>query len=111
MEPDRLSGTLKALADPTRRALLQQLAQGEATVGELAAPHRLTLAAISKHLGVLARVGMVRQTRRAQWRACRLDAAPILEVAEYLQRYRQQGEESLSRLDAVALKLSQGEDG
>ncbi|GAB3470558.1 metalloregulator ArsR/SmtB family transcription factor [Kineococcus endophyticus] len=85
---DRLDTTFAALADPTRRALLAQLARGEATVNELAAPHHLTLAAVSRHLTVLETAGLVAKTRRAQWRSCRLVAGPLQEVDDWMEGYR-----------------------
>src|SRR4051794_12237887 len=99
MATDRLSDTFTALADPTRRAILARLARGEATVTELAAPFDLSLPAISKHLRVLRRAGLVAQGRRAQWRPCRLEAAPLREVADWLEHYRQFWEGSFDRLD------------
>src|SRR5437764_14689889 len=98
-EADRLSATFAALADPTRRAILARLAGGEATVSELAAPFAMTLPAVSKHLKVLQRAGLIEQGRQAQWRPCRLDAAPLKEVAEWVERYRAYWEESFDRLD------------
>lgn len=85
---DRLDATFAALADPTRRALLAQLARGEATVNELAAPHDLTLAAVSRHLKVLETAGLVAKTRQAQWRSCRLVAGPLQEVDAWMEGYR-----------------------
>jgi DNA-binding transcriptional ArsR family regulator len=95
---DPLSVTFAALADPTRRAILARLAQGEATVTELAEPFALSLPGVSKHLKVLQRAGLVRQERRAQWRPCRLDAAPLQDVDAWLERYRLGWEERLDRL-------------
>ncbi|WP_394830489.1 metalloregulator ArsR/SmtB family transcription factor [Pendulispora rubella] len=97
---DPLSLTFAALADPTRRAILARLAQGEATVNELAEPFDLRLPTISKHLKVLQRAGLVAQTRKAQWRPCRLEAAPLKEVATWVWNYREHWEESFDRLDA-----------
>jgi DNA-binding transcriptional ArsR family regulator len=88
-----------ALADPTRRAILARLAQGEATVNELAAPFALSLPAISKHLKVLQRAGLVTQGRQAQWRPCRLDPAPLRDVAAWMEPYRQLWEQRFDRLD------------
>jgi DNA-binding transcriptional ArsR family regulator len=102
MQPtvDPLSTTFAALADPTRRAMLARLAQGEATVGELAAPFDLSLPAISKHLKVLQRAGLVEQGRQAQWRPCRLSPEPLRDVADWVGQYRRHWEESFERLDA-----------
>ncbi|HWX31023.1 MAG TPA: metalloregulator ArsR/SmtB family transcription factor, partial [Steroidobacteraceae bacterium] len=97
--PDPLSITLSALADPTRRAILARLARGEAAVGELAAPFSISQPAISKHLKVLERAGLIRRRREAQWRPCRLEAAPLRDVANLLENYRRFWEESFDRLD------------
>lgn len=97
MAADQLSVTLAALADPTRRALLARLAQGEATVSELAAPFHLKLPTVSKHLKVLQRAGLVTQGRKAQWRPCRLEARPLQEVADWVEPYRQLWEERFAR--------------
>ena len=105
MASDRLSVTFGALADPTRRAILARLAQGEATVNELAAPFALKLPTVSKHLKVLQRAGLVTQERKAQWRPCRLEAAPLKDVAEWVERYRANWEESFARLDDYLLTL------
>jgi DNA-binding transcriptional ArsR family regulator len=99
MSPDRLSTTLSALADPTRRAILARLATGEATVGELAEPFPISLPGISKHLKVLERAGLIARGRTAQWRPCRLEAAALKEVADWVENYRQFWEASLDRLD------------
>jgi DNA-binding transcriptional ArsR family regulator len=99
MATDRLSTTFTALADPTRRAILARLARGEATVTELAAPFALSLPAVSKHLRVLRRAGLVAQGRRAQWRPCRLEPAPLRDAADWLERYRQFWEGRFDRLD------------
>ncbi|HEX5015017.1 MAG TPA: metalloregulator ArsR/SmtB family transcription factor [Candidatus Limnocylindrales bacterium] len=97
---DPLSTTFAALADPTRRAMLARLAQGEATVGELAAPFDLSLPAISKHLKVLQKAGLVEQGRQAQWRPCRLAPEPLRDVANWVGQYKRHWEDSLERLDA-----------
>jgi DNA-binding transcriptional ArsR family regulator len=97
--PDRLSATLAALADPTRRAILARLARGETSVKELAEPFAMSLPAVSKHLKVLERAGLIRRGRAAQWRPCRLQAGPLREVAEWLDPYRRFWGESLDRLD------------
>ena len=99
MAADDLSVTFLALADPTRRAILARLAQGEATVNELAAPFALSLPAVSKHLKVLQRAGLVTQGRQAQWRPCRLDPAPLRDVAAWMEPYRQLWEQRFDRLD------------
>ena len=99
-QPDPLSTTFAALADPTRRAMLARLAKGEATVTELAAPFELSLPAISKHLKVLQRAGLVEQGRQAQWRPCRLSPEPLRDVADWVGQYRRHWEDSFERLDA-----------
>jgi DNA-binding transcriptional ArsR family regulator len=100
METDRLSTTFAALADPTRRAILARLAGGEATVKELAAPFRMSGPAVSKHLRVLERAGLVARGREAQWRPRRLEAAPLKEVAEWAEEFRRFWDASYERLDA-----------
>lgn len=105
--PDRLDATFAALADPTRRAILARLHEGEATVNELAAPHDMSLPAISKHLKVLERAGLVTRGRDAQRRPCRLAAEPLREVAEWAETYRRHWEESFDRLDAYLRELQQ----
>jgi DNA-binding transcriptional ArsR family regulator len=104
---DRLSVTFAALADPTRRAMLARLAQGEATVNELAEPFDLTLPAVSKHLKVLQKAGLVEQTRRAQWRPCRLRPEPLREVAVWMTQYGAFLGESFDRLDVYLQRLRQ----
>jgi len=106
---DQLSITLTALADPTRRAILARLALGDATVNELAEPIKLKLPTVSKHLKVLQRAGLVAQGRKAQWRPCRLEAAPLREVAGWLEDYRRFWEESYERLDEYLEELKQAE--
>ena len=96
---DPLSTTFAALADPTRRAILARLAMGEATVGELAAPFDISLPAISKHLKVLQRAGLIEQSRQAQWRPCRLTPEPLRDLADWVAQYRRHWEESFDRLD------------
>src|SRR5437764_11974014 len=96
MEPDRLSITFAALADPTRRAILARLALGEATVTELAAPFDMSLPGISKHLKVLQRAGLIEQGRHAQWRPCRLAPGPLRNVADGGGQYRPPWEESFA---------------
>jgi DNA-binding transcriptional ArsR family regulator len=99
MSPDSLSTTFSALADPTRRAILARLISGEASVTELAQPFEMSLPAISKHLKVLERAGLITRGREAQWRPCRLQAAPLKDAADWLQHYRRFWEESFDRLD------------
>jgi DNA-binding transcriptional ArsR family regulator len=102
---DRLSSTLAALADPTRRAILARLASGETSVTELAKPFRMTLPAVSKHLKVLERAGLIARGRSAQWRPCRLDAGPMRDVAEWVQGYRRFWDESFERLDDYLIEV------
>src|ERR671919_839473 len=109
-EMDILSVTFAALADPTRRAILARLAQGEATVTELAAPFEMSLPGISKHLRVLQRAGLIEQGRQAQWRPCRLQAEPLRDVADWIGQYRQHWEESFERLDAYLRDLQHTQD-
>src|SRR5437667_12524214 len=99
MSTDRMSTTFAALADPTRRAILARLASGEASVNELAAPFEMSLPAVSKHLKVLERAGLIARGREAQWRPSRLEAGPLKEVATWVENYRQYWEESFDRLD------------
>src|SRR6266508_1035353 len=96
---DQLDRTFAALADPTRRAILARLARGEASVTELAEPFAMTLPAVSKHLKVLERAGLVARGRERQWRPARLQAGPLKEVADWAERYRRFWEESYDRLD------------
>jgi DNA-binding transcriptional ArsR family regulator len=110
MHPDPLSTTFAALADPTRRAILARLAQGEATVTELAAPFDMSLPGISKHLKVLQRAGLIEQGRQAQWRPCRLQAEPLRNVADWVGQYRRHWEESFERLDAYLRELQDSQD-
>ena len=105
MTPDRLSATFAALADPTRRAILARLASGEAAVTELGEPFDMSLPAISKHLKVLERAGLIARGREAQWRPCRLEAAPLKDVSDWVERYRRFWEERLDRLDAYLQQL------
>lgn len=104
-QPDHLSTTFAALSDPTRRAILARLATGDATVTELAAPFDLSLPAVSKHLKVLQRAGLVEQSRRAQWRPCRLTPEPLHDVARWVEQYRATWEERFDRLDAYLLEI------
>src|SRR5215216_859547 len=105
MAADHLSTTLAALADPTRRALLARLALGETSVTELAEPFSMSLTAVSKHLKVLERAGLIARGREAQWRPCRLRAGPLKEAAEWIGGYREFWEESLDRLDEYLREL------
>jgi DNA-binding transcriptional ArsR family regulator len=105
MPTDRLSLTFAALADPTRRAILARLASGEASVKELAEPFEISAPAITKHLKVLRNAGLITQGRQAQWRPCQLDAAPLHEVADFIDQYRQFWEQSLDRLDDYLKEL------
>ena len=109
MAADTLSITLSALADPTRRAILERLAEGAATVKELSAPFRISGPAISKHLRVLERAGLIARGREAQWRPCRLEAAPLQEVADWADGYRRFWEESYDRLDEYLKHLQREE--
>ncbi len=102
---DFLSTTFAALADPTRRAILARLASGEKSVTELAEPFAMSLPAISKHLKVLERAGLIERRREAQWRPCRLEAAPLKDAADWIEEYRQFWEESFDRLDEVLQEL------
>ena len=99
MPPDRLSTTFSALADPTRRAILARLIAGEVSVTELAEPFAMSLPAVSKHLKVLERAGLIKRSREAQWRPCALDAGPLKDAADWLEHYRHFWEKSLDRLD------------
>lgn len=101
MSTDQLSITFAALADPTRRAILARLAQGEAPVTELAKPFDLSLPGVSKHLKVLQRAGLITQSRNAQWRPCRLESFRLKEASEWVGGYRRFWDESFERLDAV----------
>jgi DNA-binding transcriptional ArsR family regulator len=102
---DRLSETFGALADPTRRAILARLASGEASVTELASPFAMSMPAISKHLKVLERAGLIARGREAQWRPCRLRAGPLQDVAGWVEHYRRFWEESFDRLDDYLREL------
>lgn len=105
MSADRLSAIFGALADPTRRAILERLKDGEVSVGALAAPFAISLPAISRHLKVLEQAGLIARGRDAQWRPCRLNAAPLREVAVWAGGYRQFWEESFERLDDLLAEL------
>lgn len=99
--------TLSALADPTRRAILARLATGEASVSELAEPFDMSLVAVSKHLKVLEKAGLISKGREAQWRPCRLETKPLMQVDDWLEGYRQFWNENLDRLEAYAAALQQ----
>lgn len=105
MSVDRLSATFSALADPTRRAILARLASGEATVKELAEPFEISMPAVTKHLKVLQRAGLISQGRHAQWRPCKLEAQPLQEVSDWVERYRQFWEQRLDRLEEYLREL------
>jgi DNA-binding transcriptional ArsR family regulator len=108
---DALSLTFAALADPTRRAILARLTEGAATVKELSAPFTISGPAISKHLRVLERAGLIRRGRKAQWRPCELEAAPLREVAEWAEGYRRFWDASYDRLDEYLQQLQEEERG
>ena len=110
MSTEQLNATFAALADPTRRAILARLASGERSVSELAEPFDMSLPAVSKHLRVLERAGLIAQRREAQWRHCRIDAGPLKEVADWAERYRHIWEERLDRLDTYLQQLKQKEE-
>jgi DNA-binding transcriptional ArsR family regulator len=105
MTPDRLSSTFAALADPTRRAILARLASGEKSVNDLAEPFEMSLPAVSKHLKVLESAGLISRGRDAQWRPCRLEAAPLKDISNWVERYRKFWEESFDRLDAYLREI------
>jgi DNA-binding transcriptional ArsR family regulator len=107
---DQLSATFAALADPTRRAILARLISGEASVTELAAPFEMSLPAISKHLKVLERAGLIARGREAQWRPCRLEAAPLRDVADWVGHYRRFYTESLDRLESYLREVQDKEN-
>ena len=109
MGTDRLSLTLSALADPTRRAMLARLVRGEASVTELAEPFEMSLPAVSKHLKVLERAGLISRGRHAQWRPCKLEAAPLREVADWIEHYRRFWEASFDRLEDYLAELQKGD--
>lgn len=105
MRTDQLSTTFQALADPTRRAILARLASGECSVTELAEPFAMSMPAVSKHLRVLERAGLIARGREAQWRPCRLQPAPLKEVSDWVERYRATWERRLDRLDTYLQEL------
>jgi DNA-binding transcriptional ArsR family regulator len=105
MTSDQLSATFSALADPTRRAILTRLAAGETSVSELAEPFEMSLPAVTKHLKVLERAGLITRGRQAQWRPCRLQAAPLKKASAWIDQYRSFWDESLDRLDEYLQEL------
>jgi len=106
---DQLSTTFAALADPTRRAILARLASGECSVTELAEPFEMSMPAVSKHLRVLERAGLIARGREAQWRPCRIEAAPLKEVAEWTERYRKIWEQHFDSLELYLQQMKQKE--
>jgi DNA-binding transcriptional ArsR family regulator len=107
-QADPLSATLSALADPTRRAILARLAEGQATVGELAAPFDISLPAVSRHLKVLEGAGLISRGRDAQWRPCKLEPAPLKELSGWLEMYRRFWEGSFDKLGDYLAELTKG---
>jgi DNA-binding transcriptional ArsR family regulator len=110
MPDDQLSAVFNALGDPTRRAMLARLASGEATVKELSEPFEISAPAISKHLKVLERSGLIVRSRNAQWRPCRIDPRALKQVAGWLERYRSFWDDSFDRLGDYLTELQQGDD-
>ncbi|MBZ0264307.1 metalloregulator ArsR/SmtB family transcription factor [bacterium] len=110
MSSDQLSLTFSALADPTRRAILASLTQGERSVKQLAEPFKMTLPAITKHLKVLERAGLISRSREAQWRPCHLETRPLKDVADWVAEYRRFWEASFDRLDDYLEKLQNKQD-
>ncbi len=111
MATDQLSETFMALADPTRRAILARLSEGETSVTELAAPFAMSLPAVSKHLKVLQRAGLIEQGREAQWRPCRLKAEPMKQAVDWLETYRRHWEERFDRLESYIKVLQAQQEG
>jgi len=105
MPADQLTATFNALADPTRRKILSRLATGEKTVTELAKPFKMTMPAVTKHLKVLERAGLIERGRKAQWRPCRLKAAPLKKASEWIEEYRQFWEQSFDKLEDYLKEL------
>ena len=105
---DALTATFSALADPTRRAILQRLSEGEATVNEIAKPFAISLPAISRHLKVLEQAGLISRGRDAQWRPCKLETAPLEEVDGWVSRYRRMWREDFDRMDAYLAQIQKG---
>jgi DNA-binding transcriptional ArsR family regulator len=110
MRPDALSATFAALADPTRRAILARLASGECSVTELAEPFEMSMPAVSKHLRVLEKAGLIARRREAQWRPCRIEAGPLKEVADWTEYYRHIWEDRLDRLDSYLQQVKSKEE-
>lgn len=110
MKPDPLSATFSALADPTRRAILARLAQGETSVKELSEPFDISPPAITKHLKVLESAGLISRGRKAQWRPCTLEAGPLREISDWVEQYRLHWEGSLDRLDTYLQDIQKGND-
>lgn len=108
---DHLSATFSALADPTRRAILSQLATGETSVSELAKPFQMTLPAISKHLKVLEKAGLIERGKTAQWRPSRINAAPLREASDWIDSYRKFWEEKFDRLEGYLAEIQTKEEG
>jgi DNA-binding transcriptional ArsR family regulator len=111
MADDQLSLTFAALSDPTRRAILARLADGEATVNELAEPFSVSVQAISKHLKVLERAGLITRGRDAQWRPCRLDVAPLESASDWIERYRDIARDRFDRLDQEIQRIRHKQKG
>ena len=109
LAPDRLSSTFQALADPTRRAILARLSKGEASVTELAAPFSMSMPAISKHLKVLERASLISRGKEAQWRPCKLEAAPLEAASDWVEQYRAMWEARFDRLDAYLKEVQEKE--
>ncbi|MGA3037573.1 MAG: metalloregulator ArsR/SmtB family transcription factor [Vulcanimicrobiaceae bacterium] len=109
MTATQLDSTFSALADPTRRAILARLSKGQASVTELATPFKLSMPAITKHLKVLERAGLISRGRQAQWRPCRLEAQPLREAADWIEHYRRFFDESLERLDDYLREIQRKE--
>jgi DNA-binding transcriptional ArsR family regulator len=107
---DQLSATFAALADPTRRAILARLAHGECSVTELAEPFDMSMPAVSKHLRVLERAGLIARGREAQWRPCRIEAGPLKDIAHWTERYRNLWEQRFDRLDTYLQRIKAKED-
>ena len=110
MKQDSLSLTFSALADPTRRAILARLSLGETSVSELAEPFHISAPAVTKHLKVLESAGLITRGRQAQWRPCKLEAAPLQEAASFIEQYRQHWEQSFDRLDNYLQQLQAQEE-
>ncbi len=109
LAPDHLSSTFQALADPTRRAILARLSKGEASVTELAAPFSMSMPAISKHLKVLERASLISRGKEAQWRPCKLEAAPLEAASDWVEQYRAMWEARFDRLDAYLKEVQEKE--